>query len=221
MDLFTTFVRDILLTHVHERGYAFLNISPPSVLEELEREMDSLPLETGDHVTYPINAGTPREVRQLHARAYRMLDDASVPFASIVCRALGELFGAAPNPFPELIGWMPNEIGYQLYRDGGGWISPHRDRSTDRLLSVTFTISGSAPVRIHKPETNPPDYRRLRQIDEFITVPGTAFFLRAPGFGSGEQEIHEVLPPIGGPRKILNLRSRPTLLPAPTAHERL
>jgi hypothetical protein len=95
-------------------------------------------------------------------------------------------------------------------------ISPHRDRVSDQVLSATFTLFGSAHVRVHAPETNPPRYDRLREIDAFLTEPGTAMFLRAPGFGNGVQIIHEVDPPLIAPRGILNLRKRETILKPPS-----
>lgn len=221
MEIFTpAFNRDSVLELVRDQGYAFLNVASETLLAGLEREMDGLPLEVGDHVTYPINAGKSNEVRQLHARAYRMIDDVDVPFAAQVCRGLADVLSSS-EIFPELKDWMPNEIGYQLYRGKTDWISPHRDRRTDLMFSVTFTIAGSAPISIHTSEVDPPDYRHLRQIDEYISVPGTVLFLRAPGFGSGEQVIHEVMPPTSDYRKIVNLRARPTLLPAPSERERI
>lgn len=221
MEIFTpTFDRDAVLALVRDQGYAFLDVASPAALAGMEREMDVLPLEVGDHVTYPINAGKSNEVRQLHARAYRMIDDADVPFAAQVCRGLADILGSSER-FPQLKDWLPNEIGYQLYRGKTDWISPHRDRRTDLKFSVTFTIAGSAPIRIYASESEPPDYRHLRQIDEYVSVPGTVLFLRAPGFGSGEQVIHEVMPPTSDYRKILNLRARPTLLPRPTEREKI
>ena len=119
------------------------------------------------------------------------------------------------QPSPELQEWLPTEIGYQRYRNTNDWISPHRDRKSDHLFSVTFTLTGSAWIHIHQPKTDPVDYRYLEKVDSFLSEPGTIFFLRAPGFGSSEQIMHEVMPPIDAPRHILNLRMRSTLLAAP------
>jgi hypothetical protein len=81
---------------------------------------------------------------------------------------------------------------------------------------VTYTITGSAMIKIYKPLTDPVDYAFIEQIDEFQTIPGTVMFLRAPGFGNGGQVIHEVLSPDIYPRYILNLRTRDILLKAPS-----
>lgn len=195
-----------------ERGYAFFaGAADPALLAALKEELERLPLEFGDHERYPINKGAPNEVRQRHERCYRPLGHADVPAATALCRALAAL--AAGHR--ELDGWLPDEIGYQRYRGADDRISPHRDRASDRLFSLTFTIAGSAWVRIHEPETEPPDYARLRLVDSFLTAPGTVMCLRAPGFGGGEQVIHEVLPPVAAPREILNLRMRPTVLKPP------
>jgi hypothetical protein len=179
----------------------------------LERETRPLPFELGDHERHPINEGAANEVRQMHERCYRTLGDAGVPVASEVCKTLAE--DIAKLAAPDLEGWLPNEIGFQRYRSEKDRISPHRDRASDLLFSITLTIAGSAPIRIYEPETDPPDYAKLRPVEEFLTEEGSALFLRAPGFGSGRQSIHEVLPPIRAPRLILNLRMRPTILRRP------
>ncbi len=206
-----------VLEQTRERGYAFVADALESdVLCELQNEIDRLGLEVGDHVTHPINAGTSTEVKQLHARAYTMLGDTNAPvYASELCRAMSGIIKKTGIYPDELSSWLLNEIGYQRYRSSSDWIGPHRDRRTDELLSFTFTISGSAWIHVYESEVDPPDYRRLRKIDSFLTQPGTVMVLRAPGFGSGIQKIHEVMPPENGKRDILNLRMRPRVLPRP------
>ncbi|MFA5854168.1 MAG: hypothetical protein WC866_03705 [Patescibacteria group bacterium] len=209
-------LRDVL-ERTRVVGYAFV---ASAITEDLRaalvEELSRLPLEVGDHERYPINQDSPNQVRQLHERAYRPLGHEDVPIGSELCRALTELVTPLLHEYPELQGWQPSEIGYQRYRDTHDRISPHRDRVSDQTLSVTFTLFGSAHVRVHAPETNPPRYDRLREIDAFLTEPGTAMFLRAPGFGNGVQIIHEVDPPLVAPRGILNLRKRETILKPPS-----
>ncbi len=205
-----------ILTHTRDRGYLFV----PGALDatacaRLEGEIARLALVFGDHVAHPINPGTPQEVRQWHERAYYPIDHPEVPVGTSLCHGLAKHVASCLPAFPELAGWLPTEIGYQRYRAPNDWISPHRDRRSDQLLSVTYTVKGSAWVKVYVSEVEPPDYRRLTQIDEHLTLPGTAMFLRAPGFGSGVQVIHEVLPPLQGERLILNLRMRKSILPAP------
>lgn len=205
-----------ILDQIHEQGYAFAS---QGLNEEarvaLLSEVTSLPLEVGDHLHHPINKGKPNEVRQLHERAYYLLGDPATPIANQVCKSLAKEMDAHTKKYPELTGWIPNEIGYQRYRNESDWISPHRDRKSDQMLSITFTLTGSAWINLYKPKTDPVDYQHLEKVDSFLSEPGTIFFLRAPGFGSSEQIIHEVMPPTVGPRHILNLRMRPTLLTAP------
>src|SRR3989344_3777906 len=53
------------------KGYFFAsNAFSSTACQAIEVEVGLLNLEEGDHITKPINAGTGREVRQLHARAY-------------------------------------------------------------------------------------------------------------------------------------------------------
>ncbi len=199
-----------LLDCVYQSGYAFVSAGVTiEATEALAAELSLLNLEVGDHETYPINKGTTREVKQLHARAYRVLGHADVPVATHLCYQLANIINMLSA---DLINWLPTEIGYQRYRDSRDWISPHRDRQSDELLSVTVTITGTAPVCIYAPSE---DYNKLKLIDEFITEPRTVMFLRAPGFGSGEQTIHEVWPPINGKREIVNLRMRSGILNPP------
>ncbi len=217
MRIFTPNVdlRQILHT-TRERGYVFIN---EGIMEDIRiammEEVKRLTMETGDHLNHPINKGTPQEVRQQHARAYYPLDHVEVPFGTRVCKALHAHIQPFSTEHPELKDWIPNKIGYQLYRDSRDWISPHRDRKSDHLCSVTFTIRGSAWVKIYAPTTDPPDYSQLTCIDECLTTPGTVMFLRAPGFGIGTQIIHEVMPPVRESRLILNLRMRSTILKSP------
>jgi hypothetical protein len=214
------FISSINLLETLERiqsvGYAFVsNGLTEEARQFLLDEINSLPLEEGDHVNHAINKNKPNEVHQLHERAYSLLDDPRVPHASFMCRKLAQEITAYSSEFPELAPWLVNEIGYQRYRGNTDWISPHRDRKSDHLLSVTFTLSGSAPINIYRPLTQDIDYRHLEKIETFVSEPGTIFFLRAPGFGSAEQIIHEVMPPTVAPRNILNLRMRDSLLPSP------
>lgn len=217
MKIFTPHVNlQEILDQTRTRGYAFVaEAIEATVCEALQHEINSLKLEVGDHINYPISKGTRREVRQRHGRAYRMSGHLDVPFASWLCRELADKV-AKLNFRKELRGWLLNEIGYQRYASEVDGISPHKDRKSDRLLSVTVTIAGSAWVHMYDPTTDPIDYRRLQKVDSFLTAPGTVMFLRAPGFGSGVQEIHQVMPPVGEvSRDILNLRMRPNLLPRP------
>jgi hypothetical protein len=202
---------------VARQGYYFASACfSDEICRKLEAEVETLNLEEGDHLTYPINAGTSREVRQLHARAYLPIGHVDIPIANLVTQALIQEVQALTKFYPELKSWGPTEAGYQCYRDSRDWISPHRDRRTDQLLSATLTINGSALVRIHEPVANPDDYSNLKLVDEFLTSPGSVMLLRAPGLGCGTQIIHEVLPPISGSRLILNLRMRPNILKPPS-----
>lgn len=211
-----TFDLRTVLERTRAAGYAFVGSAITEELRNaLAEELCRLPLEAGDHERHPINLGAPNQVRQMHERAYRPLGHEDVPTGSALCRALSELAAPLLPDYAELIGWMPSEIGYQQYRDARDWISPHRDRISDKKLSITFTIFGSAWIRIHASETDPPRYDRLRETDAFLAEPGTAFFLRAPGLGDGVQVIHEVDPPLIAPRGILNLRMRDTTLKPP------
>lgn len=204
-----------ILTIVEAQGYLFVaDFFDSKTCLELEQEAETLNLQFADHVANPLNAGTPQEVQQRHERAYRAVDHIDVPVSSKLCYSLAAQV-TSNLKFPTLVDWLPTEIGYQRYRNSTDWISPHRDRKSDRLLSITCTLKGSAWMKIYKSEVDPPDYSKLVQIDEFLTQPGTAMFLRAPGFGSGQQVIHEVMPPLTGDRLILNLRMRPTILKAP------
>lgn len=201
-----------IVSAVKEKGFLFLeNYFSPEYCLHLKNEVAGLDLEFGDHLNHPIWPGSKREVRQLHSRAYLPIDHPDVPVATKLCYDLAQI----AKSIPELEGWLLSEIGYQLYRQDLDFISPHRDRRNDRLLSLTITISGQAWVKCYEPIDDPDDYRNLRQIDQFLTKPGAAMFLRAPGLGNGNQVIHEVMPPENGDRLILNLRMRPNILPQP------
>lgn len=198
-----------ILSIVEEKGYLFVeDFYDPGTILRLKMEINSLPLEAGNHVDYPINKGQINEVQQYHHRYYCQKDEGA-PVASQLCHGLSIGFHF------DLPGWMLNEIGYQRYYAPNDWISPHRDRASDKLLSVTVTISGSAWINIYESKTDPPDYSKLTKIDSYLTKPGTFMFLRAPGLGSGKQIIHEVMSPITPTRDILNLRMRPTILKDP------
>lgn len=199
-----------MLDLIKERGYHFDQFKSSKIIEELHKECLSLNLEEGDHVNYPINTKAPNQiVKQFHIRSYHALDDEQVPIASMLCHTYSDGFSVSG-----LKNWLPNEIGYQVYRDEKDWISPHRDRLSDQLLSLTLTLSGSAWVKIYESEVDPPDYNQLKQIDQHLTIPGTIMFLSASGLG--KRVIHEVCPPLNGePRAILNLRMRSTILKPP------
>ncbi len=196
-----------------EVGYFFgSDVLSESINELMKDEGFSLELEEGDCVNHPIWPGSKREVRQLHARSYKPRGDFTVPIASSV----SEQLSLYVKSIEDLKLWMPSEMGYQVYRSSSDFISPHRDRKSDQMLSITFTLCGSAPVRVLKPLGHPNDYTNLAVVEEFVTRPGSIMMLRAPGLGNGEQHIHEVLPPIECPRLIINLRMRPDVLPRPS-----
>lgn len=203
-----------LLFQARNQGYAFATRAiGESWLGALQMEIQSLPLEREDRVREPINQGSPKQVvQQFHGRAYRPIGHSDVPLASRFADELADHITEYGDEFPELRGWRGKEIGYQSYRDATDHISPHRDRASDQLLSATVTLAGRAVVRIHRSLVEPPDYNQLALREEFLTGPGTLMLLRAPGFGSGERIIHEVLPPLERPRDILNLRQRDDVL---------
>jgi hypothetical protein len=179
----------------------------------LVSEIESLPLLLGDHRVKPINDGKPNEVRQQHERLYIEYGNKQTPVANLVINALVDQVHSMRR-FVELQEWIPVEIGYQHYRSSSDFISAHRDRESDKLLSVTFTLTGSAAVEVFEPVDDYWDYTNLRKMDEFTTTPGSIMLLRAPGLGSGEQVIHKVYPPKTS-RSILNLRARETILKKP------
>lgn len=204
------------------KGYAFsVDALTAEACEAIEEEASRLRFEAGDYVTKPIHEYKTTRVTQAHERAYFVVGDRQIPVATAVSRALvyqvSRILSMAPidDPLWGLTDWAPTEAGYQRYRNTDDHISPHRDRRTDQLLGATATVNGSALVRIHRTLGDPNDYTNTAVIDEFQAEKGGLMLLRAPGFGSGEQEIHEVLPPTEGERLILNLRMRPDVLKAP------
>lgn len=204
------------LSNILDIGYDFVyDAISPEWCKAMEGEVASLNLEEGDHINYPINPGTTREVKQLHARMYVPVGHQDVPVASAITQYLIDIVKPFHKLYEQLTSWCPNEVGYQLYRDSKDWISPHRDRRNDQLLSATITIAGSAIVKMLEPIDEPDDYSNLKTKFEFLTKPGSIMWLRAPGFGNGKQEIHEVSPPINNSRLILNLRMRPNILKRP------
>ncbi len=213
------FLLESIISKVIDTGCVFVDKGiSMDFCRAMEEEVNNLELEEGDHINYPINAGTLREVKQLHIRSYHQIGSDMVPVASLI----SHLFAQKINILhPVLKNWMPTEAGYQRYRDNKDWISPHRDRRNDKLLSITITINGSAEVKTYTPLDNPDDYTRLELKDRFLTNPGTIMFLRAPGLGNGEQIIHEVCPPINGSRLILNLRMRDNLLKTPEEYRKM
>ncbi len=211
------------LTQAAVQGYVFCPGALSSKAREaMETEAAGLPFEDEEYVAKPIREYKSTKVTQAHERAYFAIGDWRVPVATIVSSALVRKVNqiatrvpATDNPLLGLADWAPTEAGYQRYRTTSHHISPHRDRRTDQLLGATWTVGGSAPVRIHRALGDPNDYENLEVIDEFEATKGGLMLLRAPGFGSGEQVIHEVLPPTNGERLVLNLRMRPDILKAP------
>lgn len=196
-----------------ECGYYFHdNALSDLACTALMAEIGSLPLITRYHIAMPINAGQPNEVKQQHERFYTANGDFNTPVANALIAAIHSQVHASKFE-AELHVWELTEIGYQRYRNGEDFIGPHRDRASDNGVSFTYTLDGSAEVRIFEPSGDYWDYSQLNQIDEYMTSPGSVMLLRAKGFGNGEQVIHQVLPPIGV-RSILNLRSRKTILDA-------
>lgn len=204
-----------ILNETKEKGYSFSNHSNPQIINLLLNEIKSLPLEHEDSTYNPLNKNKSYQVTQSHKRYYRLYGDSSLPSTNFVYDLWQQEIGKYFNTFPELKDWSPKEIGCQCYNGNNDHISPHRDRWSDRQLSITYTLSGSAIVKIYKPLVYPVDYNHIEQIDEFTTISGTVMFLRASSFGNGEQIIHEVLPPILRPRYIVNLRTRDTCLNQP------
>ncbi|GAC1391608.1 MAG: hypothetical protein NVSMB46_04730 [Candidatus Saccharimonadales bacterium] len=203
------------VTKTFEQGYFFNdNILTHTAQTALQTEIENLPLEIGDHITKPINENKPNQVKQRHERYYTEYGSPQTPTANMVIDSLSKAVKCIKK-FPFLKQWKPNEIGYQLYRTENDFIGPHRDRSSDRLLSATFTIVGSAIIRIFEPIGNDKDYSNLRQIDEVMTSDGSLMLLKAPGWGDDIQTIHQVLPPITESRSILNLRMRSSILNQP------
>jgi len=194
-------------------GYAFEDGAITQEIQDaLASEIDIVPLVLGDYVSNPLNLGQPNQVHQRHSRAYYEYGDEAVPVANYVIESLALAVNSMTR-YPELRSWRLSEVGYQRYRPTLDFIGPHRDRVSDTLLSITLMFCGSTVVKIHEPLGAYRDYSNLLQIDEVVTIPGTAMFLRAPGLGNGQQKIHEVLPPKEGIRNILNLRMRSTVLP--------
>lgn len=198
------------------RGYFFAeDILTDEMRTGLEAEINTLALKVGDHTDKPINAGMPNEVRQQHERLYTEYGSALTPIANMLISGLAKTVRVMRS-LPELQQWQPTEIGYQRYRHHNDFIGAHRDRASDRLLSATLTITGSAPVRIFDTLGEYWDYSNLERRDEFTTTPGSLMLLRAPGLGNGEQVVHQVLPPNSDSRSILNLRMRPSVLEQPS-----
>lgn len=212
------------LTHVALHGYIFCpDALSAKAREAAEAEAAALLFEDGEYVAKPISEYKNTRVTQAHERAYFAIGDWRVPVATAASNALVRKVNqivmqvpAAGGLLRNLENWAPTEAGYQRYRNSNHHISPHRDRRTDQLLGATWTVKGVAPVRIYRPLGDPNDYDNLEVIDEFEAISGGLMLLRAPGFGSGEQVIHEVLSPIAGERLVLNLRMRPDVLKAPS-----
>lgn len=207
------------IAKTRETGYYFIDDAVTlELLQALEVEAQQLKFEEGDHIAYPINQGAPTEVQQFHERIYLPLDNSKTPTSNQLCHHLSNEIQSC---YPELKTWLLNEIGFQRYRNTKDWISPHRDRKSDQFLSLTITIKGSAWINIYRALTDPPDYSRLQLKTRFLVERGTAMFLRAPGFGNGQQIIHEVGPPLFGERLIVNLRMRPTILKSPEEYSKI
>lgn len=199
------------------QGYSFVkNGLSETACAKLAMEAAGLQMELDNQVEHPINEDTPKEITQLHERIYTGVGSKEVPAATLITNALRIRALALRYRLPPLHKWHPNEIGYHLYRDENHHISKHTDRRTDEILAATITLNGSAKVGIHEAIDDPEDYTNTRQVDEFQADEGTIMFLRAPGLGSGEQVIHDVSPPEGGPRLVLNLRMQPNILASPS-----
>ncbi len=205
------------LAQAASRGYDFAdNVLTAEACDALLEEVDGLPMETGDHISRPINLDKPNQVQQMHERAYVEYGSEQTPVGNFVADAIAKAVQQEGlMQFSQLRDWHPTELGYQRYRSGADHISPHRDRASDKLLAVTLTMAGSALIKIFKPLGEPNDYVHLEQIDEYRTNRGSIMLLRAPGFANGEQVIHQVLPPYQGIRTILNLRMRNGILKTP------
>lgn len=213
-----SFSLPLLLEIVKSQGYSFhSNIISRNILDELIQESKSLSFKSENRKDYPINQGKSNEVQQIHSRSYHLLNDPQIPVASKACHLLQQ---EILNLDSELQDWIPTEIGYQEYQaNSNNWISPHRDKRSDKFLSLTITLFGSAWIKIYESYSDPPDYKNLYQIDEFLTKSNTIMFLRAPGWKDpklNKQVIHEVLPPLNNEKRIiLNLRCRETKLKQP------
>ena len=206
-----------ILNEIKEKGYLFIDdFFSKTVIDGLQKEINSLTLEAEDWRSKPINYQKPNEVYQYHQRFYDF-SGPKYPEATFISTYLKQLFR---NELPE---WFMNEIGYRRYASPHDWISPHADRLSDKILSVTITISGSAWVNIYDYIKNPvplkPEektYKNIKKVDAHLTKSGTVMFLRAPGLvENARRVIHEVMPPISEKRDILNLRMRDTVLKQP------
>lgn len=199
------------INSARSEGYYFSEDALDSkTLEALNKEITGLELAANDDSAL-LNPGRANQVRQSHERKYVEFGDKSAPTATWVAFSLARIVREYTS-VPELRKWLPNEIGYQRYHKDSGFIDPHRDRASDKLLGVTFTLSGSAKVKIFEPLGEPDDYSNLRQVDEFQAEEGGIMLLRAKGLGNGERTIHQVLPPTSSERSVLNLRMRPDIL---------
>lgn len=199
-----------------DRGYYFEGDALSTRYQAaLQSEVNKVGLEEGDHTNQSINAGKPNEVKQFHERFYTEEGDARTPVANAAIDGLARQIGQLQQ-FPELHGWRLREIGYQRYSETG-FIGIHKDRASDEMLSVTFTLLGSAVVEIYRTLGNPLNYspENVERVNSFDTTPGSIMLLRAPGFGNGQQIPHKVLEPTIVPRAILNLRMRSTILTQP------
>jgi hypothetical protein len=192
------------------RGFSFVpNALSTETLESLEAEASVLEFELDDQI---FRAGAPNQVEQNLEKSYVSVLDQRVPTAKIVAQGLVEQAKRVSKRYRMLAEWMPNEAGYQLYKDTTRRLSIHRDSAKDQYLAATITISGSAEVSMYETLDSPIDYRleNVRRIGSYMTEAGTVMFLRASGLENGVQTPHQVMPPKNGePRLTLNLRMRP------------
>lgn len=213
------------LPSVVERGYAFVDDAlTESATLMLAGELRALPLEQENAdgmVVY--GRGTKHEVRQMHSRSYTLVAPTRYDLPHAMGWSLStELWCVLSSELSRLClhgdRWFLNELGYQRYEPGAGFISAHRDRRSDRILSVTATLSGEADVSILAPGPDDSYIQGVRVLDVHACRAGSLMLLRAPGLGCGKQMLHSVGTPrvAMGPREILNLRMRDDVLPQPS-----
>lgn len=189
-----------------ERGFSFVpGAVSQDVLDEILAETETLSFETDEQV---FRAGSANRVEQHLEKCNVSVLDERIPTVKLVAEGLAQQ-ARFRRHYAALRNWMPNEAGFQLYKEGHH-ITAHRDSAKDLFLGATVTLRGSAVVKMYRTIDNPIDYRpnNLQQLDTHTTQPGDIMFLRANGLANGVQVPHEVLPPIADERLTLNLRMR-------------
>jgi len=113
------------------------------------------------------------------------------PLSLVVMREFADLVHQCGGPL--FAAWRPNVASVQRYRSPGDGIRPHRDNTTDELLSAVFGVTGSAGFSIFDM------IDRGQSIDEFEITPGAVVLLigTSPVFAADPRPWHEV----GGPRE--------------------